>query len=82
MKRKFCVKNHISIKMTSSITLMNDSSVLTEQEAHLQTNSLCMCVCVCVRERERETILMNVYRRISISLLELLQQFLQTPRLN
>ena len=84
MKRKFCVKNHISIKMTSSITLMNGSSVLTEQETHLQTNSLCMCVCVCVceRERERETILMNVYRRISISLLEILQQFLQTPRLN
>ena len=86
MKRKFCVKNHISIKMTSSITLMNGSSVLTEQETHLQTNSLCMCVCVCERERERErereTILMNVYRRISISLLEILQQFLQTPRLN
>ena len=56
--KKNCVKNHISIKMTSSITLMNDSSVLTEQEAHIQTNSLCMsarvCVCVCVCERERE----------------------------
>ena len=59
MKSKFCVKNHISIKITSSITLMNDSSVLTEQVAHIQTNSLCMsahvCVYVCVCERERES---------------------------
>ena len=89
--KKNCVKNHISIKMISSITLMNDSTVLREQEAHIQTNSFCMsahvclCVCVCVcerereRERERETILKNVNRRISISLLEILQQFLQSP---
>ena len=42
MIRKFCVKNPISIKMSSSITLMNDSSVLREQEAYIQTNSLCM----------------------------------------
>ena len=42
MKRKFFVKKHISIKMPSSITLMNDSSILREQEAYIQTNSLCM----------------------------------------
>ena len=62
MIRKFYVKNHISIKMISSITLMNDSTIPREQEAHIQTNSFCMsahvclcvCVCVCVRERERE----------------------------
>ena len=77
--------------MPPSITLMNYSSVPREEEEHIQTNSLCMrtrvfvCVCVCVRERERErereTILMNVNRRISINLLEILQQFLQSPRL-
>jgi hypothetical protein len=33
-------------------------------------------------ERERETVLMNVNRRISISLLEILQQFLQSQRPN
>ena len=54
MIRKFYVKNHISIKMTSSITLMNDSSVLTEQEAHIQKNSLCMSARVREREREKE----------------------------
>ena len=75
--------------MPPSITLMNYSSVPREEEEHIQTNSLCMrtreFVCVCVRERERErerlTILMNVNRRISINLLEILQQFLQSPRL-
>jgi hypothetical protein len=41
-----------------------------------------VCLSVCVRERERETILINVNRRISINLLKVLQQSLQTPGRN